>query len=303
MTITRRVYVSMPADDWLNARQNALKWGIVEQIEQIGFAPEIFFDPSGRRSIASGRAWSAAAADDVARHCHGAAIIGLPRWEVDDPGGRVGLASDFCHYEGALAQTLGLPLLVVAQENLAFRVVFDRNFGPHIGVFPSDADASWLSAPEFRVCFQHWQHQLTHRRDLFLGYCGASTSVARAFRRYMEGSLHASVLDWQRDFKPGRSVLEQIEEARLRCTAGVFIFTKDDDLNVHGSVSQAIPRDNVVFEAGFFASAKGKERVLIIRESGTKLPADLGGDIYAVFDDRAKLTGAKKTLRQFVANL
>ncbi|WP_447603718.1 TIR domain-containing protein [Nitrospira sp. Nam80] len=35
----------------------------------------------------------------------------------------------------------------------------------------------------------------------------------------------------------------------------------------------------VVFEAGYFASAKGKKRVLIIRQSGTKMPADLGGDI------------------------
>jgi predicted nucleotide-binding protein len=44
---------------------------------------------------------------------------------------------------------------------------------------------------------------------------------------------------------------------------------------------QAVPRDNVVFEAGFFANAKGPERVLIIREEGAKMPADLGGDIYA----------------------
>ena len=36
-----------------------------------------------------------------------------------------------------------------------------------------------------------------------------------------------------------------------------------------------------LLEAGYFISAKGKERVLIVREPGAKMPADLGGDIYA----------------------
>jgi hypothetical protein len=293
----------MPADRWLDSAQNSLKWGIVEQIEQIGYVPEVFFDPSGRKSLASGRAWSATAVEDVMRHCHGAALIGLPRWEFDSADGHVALPSDFCNYEGALAQTLGLPLLIVTQWNLAHRVVFDVGFGPYIGSFPVGADVGWLAAPAFRTCFQYWQNELMQRRDVFLGYCGASSQVARVFRRYLEGSLDASVLDWQRDFKPGRTILEQIEEARLRCTAGVFIFTKDDELNVSSGAASAAPRDNVVFEAGYFASAKGKDRVLVIREDGTKLPADLGGDIYASFADRAKLTNAKKTLRRFIANL
>lgn len=41
------------------------------------------------------------------------------------------------------------------------------------------------------------------------------------------------------------------------------------------------PRDKVILEAGYFAAAKGKERTLIIRQKGAKMPADLGGDIYA----------------------
>jgi predicted nucleotide-binding protein len=45
------------------------------------------------------------------------------------------------------------------------------------------------------------------------------------------------------------------------------------------------PRDNVLLEAGYFASAKGKERVLIVREEGAKMPADFGGDIYVSLKD------------------
>jgi predicted nucleotide-binding protein len=41
--------------------------------------------------------------------------------------------------------------------------------------------------------------------------------------------------------------------------------------------NRAVPRDNVLFEAGYFIQAKGKDRVLIVREAGAKMPADLGG--------------------------
>jgi hypothetical protein len=291
----------MPADRWLDSHQNALKWGIVEQIENIGYTPEIFNDPSGRTSLAAGKGWSAMAAYEVARRCHGAAIVGLPRWEVDSGDRRLVLPSEYCHYEGALARTLDLPLLILAQEDLMQRVVFDPSFGPLMGWFPTGADASWLSTKAFQVCFGHWAEELSNRRDVFLGYSGASASVAHVLRQYLEGTLKVSVLDWQRDFKFGRSILEEIEEARLRCTAGVFLFTKDDALD--GPGGQAIPRDNVVFETGYFASSKGKDRVLIVREEGTRLPVDLGGDIYSSFDDRSKLTAVKLNLRRFVGDL
>ena len=37
MPITRRIYVSLPADAHLPANLNRLKWGIVEEIEKRGF--------------------------------------------------------------------------------------------------------------------------------------------------------------------------------------------------------------------------------------------------------------------------
>ena len=136
MTITRRVFVSMPADVWLTDAQNELKWAVVERIEAIGFTPEVFFDPSGRTSLSAGKAWSADAADEIMRHCSGAALIGLPRWTFDAGGEIAHLPTEFSHYEGALARALGLPLLVLAEENLMRRVVFDSSFGFPSGFSP-----------------------------------------------------------------------------------------------------------------------------------------------------------------------
>jgi hypothetical protein len=303
MSITRRIFVSMPADEWLTPAQNDLKWRLVERVENLGYTPEIFLDPTGRQSLAASHAWSAERVDEVVRHCHGAVVIGLPRWSFEAEGRAVLLPTEFSQYEGALARTLALPLLIVVQANLRRRVVFDFAFGPYVGTFPPGADSGWLESPQFEVTFKYWREALERRRDVFLGYSGGSTATAELLRDFLEKDIGVTVLDWQRDFRPGRTILDEIEEARVRCTTGVFLFTKDDLLAGRGSTKKAAPRDNVVFEAGYFISAKGKDRVLVVREVDAKMPADLGGDIYASLEERTSLASIEATVRKFFAAL
>ncbi len=116
MTLTRRIYMSVPADRWLPGSTNDLKWAIVDEIENLRYTPEIFTNQKGKPGLASSRAWGARDADEVARRCAGAAVIGMARWNFRDSEGRdARLPTEFCHYEGALARTLGLPTLVLVQ--------------------------------------------------------------------------------------------------------------------------------------------------------------------------------------------
>jgi predicted nucleotide-binding protein len=78
--------------------------------------------------------------------------------------------------------------------------------------------------------------------------------------------------------KPGVSILNEIEAPAARCSCGIFLFGKNDPLQ--GMDGGAAPRDNVVFEVGYFMNAKSPDRCLIIREDNAKMPADLGGAIY-----------------------
>lgn len=166
----------------------------------------------------------------------------------------------------------GLPTLVLVQRDVLRRVVFDGSFGGYVGQFPADAGVGWLHTDEFLVPFKYWTDQLRERRDIFLGYCSSSASTAAQIKRYL-ASQNASVLDWQSDFIPGRTIIDQIEEAASRSIAGIFLFTKDDDLANPSEAHQSVPRDNVVFEAGYFSGLKGKRNVLIVREAGSKMPA------------------------------
>jgi CAP12/Pycsar effector protein, TIR domain len=300
MEITRRIYVSLPADPWLPKNLNELKWGIVDEIEKLGYTAEIFTNPKGRISLASPKAWNPRDADDIARRCVGAALLGMPRWTFTDADGRPALLpTEFNHYEGALARTLGLPTLVLVQKDVRRRVVFDMSFGGYVGEFAADVDLGWLHTDDFRVPFHYWKHLLDERRDVFLGYSSTSEATAAAIKRYLQ-SIGAKVLDWQTDFIPGRTILDQIEQAAAKSVGGIFLFTRDDDLVDHGQPETAVPRDNVVFEAGYFIGCKGKRNVLIIRESGSKMPADLGGDIYASLADRGSIGPIERTLAAFM---
>jgi len=300
VSITRRIYVSLPADPWLSKNINELKWGIVEEIEKLGYTPEIFTNPKGRPGLASAKAWNPREADEIARRCVGAAVLGMPRWNFQDGiGNPVLLPTEFNHYEGALARTLGLPTLVLVQRDVRRRVVFDMSFGGYVGEFDSNSDLSWLHTDEFRVPFHYWRELLKQRRDIFLGYCSSSQVTAAAIKRYLR-SLGAEVLDWQTDFIPGRTILDQIEQAAARSIGGIFLFTKDDDMIDHGQRDTAAPRDNVVFEAGYFIGLKGKRNVLIIREAGSKMPADLGGDIYGSLPGKSDIAPIESTLSAFL---
>jgi len=302
MEITRRVYVSLPADPWLPPNLNDLKWGVVEEVEKLGYVPEVFTNPKGRPGLASAKSWSPAGAEDIARRCIGAVILGMPRWRLENSQGeQVLLPTEFNHYEGALARTLGLPTLVLAQRGVMHRVVFDLSFGGYIGHFPEDADLGWLHCDEFRVPFGYWKALLDERRDVFLGYCSSSSPTAEMIKRYVS-SLGARVLDWRTDFIPGRTIIDQIEQAAARSIGGIFLFTKDDDLDLPqaGAADRSAPRDNVVFEAGYFSGLKGKRNVLIVREAGCKMPADLGGDIYASLPSRDDISPIEKAIESFL---
>jgi hypothetical protein len=79
--------------------------------------PRDLHQSQGKPGLASAKAWSARDADEIARHCVGAAILGMPRWRFKDGNDQpVLLPTEFNHYEGALVRTLGLPTLVLVQR-------------------------------------------------------------------------------------------------------------------------------------------------------------------------------------------
>lgn len=295
MAFTKRVFVSVPVDEHLDARRLALKDAILDNVSKLGFEPQIFLF----KGIAAGMAWNFAAVEDVMRLCHGALVLGFARWTFPTEGGRpILFPTEYNHYEGALANARKLPILTITEKGIVDRGIHWTGGGNPILFIPEGADTKWLEGDAFRHRFDVWARQLADRKDVFLGYCSKARPVAQSLHLFLTEKLKVSVTDWGIDFTSGARILDEIGRAARECTCGIFLFTKDDPLE--GEAHLAAPRDNVIFEAGYFTSSKGKDRVLIIREEGTKLPADLGGDIYLVLPASRDTSAIETAIRDFL---
>lgn len=291
--VQRRVFISATANARLDERRKALKGAILKKVRDEGYEPQEFWE-SG---MAENLTWSFENVDRVMKRCVGAVVLGFPRWTISDPASEIRLVGEYNHYEGAVALTHGLPVLLLAEQGVEDRGVVWTGGGKTIAFVPSDAEASWVDDAHFMKRFGAWRREIESRKDVFLGYCSKSAGTAAQIQIRLE-RLGASVLNWAMDFRAGASILSEIENARARCSCGIFLFTEDDPLE--GSDAGAAPRDNVVFEAGYFMSSKGAERCLIVREGQAKMPADVGGAIYVHLNKGSDVATIEGRLTSFL---
>jgi len=292
-----RVYVSVPDDSHLTDEQLSLKIAILKAIEDKGFELQIFHK-AGR---VADKAWNFENARSLMSDCHGAAILAFAKWrdarllkgEVAD------LPSEYNSFEGALAIAEDVPILLVTDRTVRTAGITYVGGGIRVYFWPNDNSQDWINRADFVEYLSAWAEKVYSRRKVFLGYCSRAKATADALTLYLERELSVKVFNYAMDFRPGNSILEQIENAAKECTCGVFLFTNDDEM-ISGNESQAAPRDNVIFEIGYFIRAKGKERVLIIREQGAKIPADLGGVVYLSLKDRSQIATIETQIRKFL---
>jgi hypothetical protein len=291
-----RIYVSVPRDTHLDNEQLSLKNAILEAIKAEGFELEIFLETG----IPAREAWSFQGANSLMFRCHGAAVLAFAKWrEARQLNGEVAdLPSEYNHFEGALAIAHNVPLLLVTVPRATTAGITYLGGGMRVYLWPLGRGANWVDSPDFRQYLRDWANEVTSHRKIFLGYCSRAKPTADAVTLYIERELHAKVENYSMDFRPGGSILEQIEKAAKECACGVFLFTKDDE--IAGAEASAAPRDNVIFETGYFIRAKGKERVMIIREEGAKMPADLGGVIYVSLRNREDIASIETPIRRFL---
>lgn len=291
-----RIYVSVAAKANLDRRQVSLRKGISDAIEAEGLEPQIFLEAGIPKSMS----WSFDNVNKIMQRCWGAVVLAFFRLPPSGLPSRPGYTSEYNHYEGAVAIAQGLPTFIATEEGARSfgKGVLWQGGGRPILYIPQTATTSWLRTPEFTLPFKSWVESVKTRQEVFFGYSSAAKSTADAIMTYLTNSLNVSVLEYATGFRGGATILDEIERAAQSCMCGIFLFTKDDPLVGQGD--QASPRDNVIFEAGYFMRARGQERVLIIREEGAKMPADIGGNIYLSLQDRSNTKTIETALRNFL---
>ncbi len=281
MSVTRRIFISGPRGKYLDPRRKSLWDAIRNEIVRLGFEPTAFGTAEGGIGLAD-TAWSPEKAIDAMRRCVGVVLLGFPYWQARRGTEECSLVSEYCHYEGALAAMLGLPVFALLEAGTRERVSFLSHGGDPVFELPAEAEADWVQEPGFQQPLRRWAERLAKRSDVFLGFSSGVEEIAAEINRFLE-QQGITVVNWLGDSKGGGNVLDNVKDAAASCTGGIFLFTKDDWLESKRG-RQPAPRDNLVFEAGFFMHAKGEERVLIIREGDTRMPSDLGGYIFLPFE-------------------
>lgn len=292
-----KIFFSAPSDEKLDALHITWKKAIRNRIKKEGYQIQEF----GAPGIASHlTAWTFNNARQVISGCQGAIFFAYDLGQyVTRANYTIVPTSEYIHIEGEMAQQRSLPMLIVVDRTLSARGLLATHVQNHL-LIPSNATNKFVSSAPFKIAFDAWSAQVKTRYHVFLGYSSGATSTANDIANYL-ASLGVRVLDWQSGFMKGGTILEQIESADQTCLGGIFLFTKDDHIESKDE-KKAAPRDNVVFEAGYFMNSKGKERTLLICEDGVKVPADVGGNIYITLKDRNNITPIQPELRKFIAD-
>jgi predicted nucleotide-binding protein len=83
----------------------------------------------------------------------------------------------------------------------------------------------------------------------------------------------------------GRGILEKLDAYAASAGFAVALLTADDLGRAKDTNNEAPrARQNVVFEAGYFAGRLGRARVVLLHEAGVDLPSDLTGIVYVPLD-------------------
>ena len=105
--------------------------------------------------------------------------------------------------------------------------------------------------------------------------------IKRDLREYIQNSP-IQITDWMEWFGQGKhtgyNTWDIIEKALRSFDVAIMLFAKDDDIIENGN-ERKVTRDNVLIEAGAFASSLGIERVVILSQldQDYRLPTDFCG--------------------------
>lgn len=294
MDRNKRIFVSVPLDHNLDDRQRMLKGAILANLRQKGLEPQEF-QVSG---LPLGSPYTFEGVREIMSRCHGALILAFGRWRDSERGADLMLPTVWNHFEGAFAIAMRKEILVITERNVAEDGITWFGGGHIVLSAPLDATPAWLEATYVKTQIEAWVDRVKDKNDVFLGYCTGARATAIDIGRFLR-SRGVSVKDWEIDFTAGGVILDELLAASKNCLGAIMLLTKDDEL-VKGGENVAAPRDNVIFEAGLFMNAKGRERVLVVLEQGAKMPADIGGGIYLPLKNRDDISGIQIRLLDFI---
>jgi hypothetical protein len=139
---------------------------------------------------------------------------------------------------------------------------------------------------------------------MFIGSSAEALTIASAIEIDMHHDF--AVKKWTAGvFMPSSWPLADLEKQANETSFGVFVFGRDDVLQMRGETLDST-RDNVIFELGLFAGRLGRENCYVVVPSdreGLHLPSDLEGLALLPYDDVRARTDVQAALSPVCARM
>lgn len=113
-------------------------------------------------------------------------------------------------------------------------------------------------------------------KEIFVASSAEAQDKAERIAGYLSELPEIKPRLWKDEFKSGDITFLRIEELARAVAGAVIVATPDDHSTIRGK-DALIPRANVLFEYGYFASALSRARVALCRYEPAELPSDLLG--------------------------
>ncbi len=123
---------------------------------------------------------------------------------------------------------------------------------------------------------------------------GRDEAAKHAVARFLETRVGLDVVILSERANKGRSILTKFKEEGDAAAFAVILMTPDDLGHLRpellppcstAPLATMRPRQNVIFEMGFFIGQLGVERVCALVPPGVERPSDYDGIVYVPFDD------------------
>lgn len=123
---------------------------------------------------------------------------------------------------------------------------------------------------------------------VFLGSTAENVRLVEWTSNFLVEKFGFDAVPWQIPgaFPRGHSTLDGLQKNLEEIDAAIIFVTADDLTESRGGTSQT-PRDNIIFEAGFFLAGLGPDRTRLVVQNGAsiRLPSDLHGISNESFTD------------------
>lgn len=148
------------------------------------------------------------------------------------------------------------------------------------------------------------------RPVVFIGSSKESLNPAREIQSLLS---HDDLVPrpWTDGFRPSATSIENLERELAGADFAILVLAQDDMVESREE-THAAPRDNVIWEHGFFTGGLGRGRVFIVkpRNVDLKLPSDWGGITILDYDPKgtpddlpSRLGGAVQSIRKEINRL